>query len=188
MVTAKNGQAQTVAQLFAIGQAILAEAKAKKSRAEVQKCNDELFAEYVKTRKVKTLAELSAEIMKDGQTDPKWKKENGVHVGYQKAILAGSPGAAGYNSFRSWCAKWHTENLVRLTPEDLKAGKGAKKQAAAPEAPPQGAADGHEGADAGLKMAAEAADPLVAATTASLVAELKKRADAGDAEAIKLFG
>ena len=186
MVAIKEGFTQAQSQLFAIGAAILAEAKAKKTRAEVQKQNDDLFAEYVKTKKCKTLTELSAAIMADGQADPKWKKgPDGSHIGYQKAILAGSVGAAGYNSFRSWCAKWHTEQLVRLTPEDIKAGKNKKAPAAAPE---QGAADGHEGADPGLKVAAEAADPLVAKTTAELIAELKKRADAGDAEAIKLFG
>lgn len=170
MVKVKDGQTQTVAQLFAIGASILAEQKAKKTRAEVQKCNDDLFREYVTTRKVKTLEELSKAILADGQTDPKWKKEGTTHVGYQKAIAAGSVGAAGYNSFRSWCAKWYTEQLVKRTPEDLKEAKEEKSQAGA-----------------AVKEAAEQADFLTTCPTDVLIAELRKRADAGDADAAKMF-
>lgn len=173
MVKIKEGQVQTVMQLFAIGAALLAEAKAKKTREDVQKCNDDLFKEYVATRKVTTLEELSKAILADGQTDPKWKKEGDKHVGYQKAIAAGSIGAAGYNSFRAWCAKWYTEDLVKRTPEDLKKAK----------AP---AEDG-EGAGKGAQEAGETQVPVTEVSTAFLIEELKRRADAGDEEAQKFF-
>lgn len=168
MVEIKNGQTQTVAQLFAIGQAVLAEAKAKKTRAEIQKDNGVLVADYMKGG-CKTLEELSKAILADGQTDPKWKKADGKHIGYQKAIAAGSVGAAGYNSFRAWCAKWYDENLVKK--EKPAGAKGAEG----------------EGGDGGEKVAGETVVPVTAVSTEALIEELRKRAEAGDAVASKFF-
>lgn len=170
MVTAKTGQKQTVAQLFAIGASILAVEKATKNRAQVQECNTDLFNEYLKTGTIKNMDDLSKAILADGQSDPKWKKEQGQPVGYQKAIKEfGSVGAAGYNSFRSWCAKWYTPELVKLTPEQLK--ENATEKA---------------GKGKAVKEAAEQHDLITGIPTAALIAELSKRAAAGDADAKKV--
>lgn len=170
MVEIKAGLTQTIAQLFAIGTAVLSIDKAKKKRDEIQKDNDALVKEYLKDKAIKTFDDLSKAILRDGQSDVKWKKEAGVPVGYQKAIKEyNSPGAAGYNSFRAYCAKWYDADLKKKTPEQLKEEKEAKA------------------AEKGLKEAAEegTAVPITAVTTEGLIEELHKRAEAGDPLAMK---
>lgn len=175
LTAAKEGQTVMQAQIIALGTAILAFQKAQKTRKQVQAENDALFSEYLKTG-VKTLTELSAAIMKDGQSDPKWKKgPDGTPVGYQRAIKEfNSPGAAGYNSFRSWCAKWYDEMLTKKTPAEVK---------------PLEAGAGEEGGLPGeqeMRMAAEKYDAITAFTTSELLHELDRRAQAGDAIALNI--
>lgn len=170
MVEIKPGLTQTITQLFAIGASILAIEKAKKKTAEIQQDNDALFAEYLKNKEIKNFEQLSKAILTDAHNDPKWKKEAGVPVGYQKAIKEyGSVGAAGYNSFRAYCAKWYTDDLKKRTPDQLKEEKEKKA------------------AEKAEKVAAETPTTVTigAVSTEALIEELRNRAEAGDPLAAK---